>query len=348
MRGARGFTLVEMMVAIAVFVVVTMGAFVFAKSQMRARKQTQQLLDTEQNARVALDSIRLDLQASGLGVGYALDGVYAGLTFGAFGPFRANDFDHGDGVRFSDDLRVRGATGPVRTIARYDGPLVNGAMEVCAGGGFEVGEDVLLVSESYRDARAVRLTGVGAPIACTEGQCTVNCQQLTFTDASATFETDGNARFASYVGGSAFRGFFEVTYFVEWIGETPGLYRSTIPCATRAACAIADNLLGEGVESLQMRVWEQDPAAGERDVTTEPAYVAAGGVDSTNRLRVDIEVIARSRSPEPEAPPERVCSSIRTTSCFPYGGGTDRHRRRKLLTSVELKNSGHMRFQALR
>jgi prepilin-type N-terminal cleavage/methylation domain-containing protein len=350
---ARGFTLVELMVAVAVFVIVSAAAFVFAKSQIVARKQTQQLLDTEQNARVALDSIRLDLQSSGLGVGYSLNGVFSGITMGRFGTFDSNDHVHPN-TEVSDDLRIRGATGPVRTIASYNAPNVNGTMEVCTGGGFQVGDLVLIVTESYTQARAIEIIAPGPtppPLnPCTESDCISGCDVLNFIDRSARYETDGNARFASYQGGSAFRGFVDVTYFVEWNGTEPALYRGE-QCASRAACAIPDNLLGEGVESLQARIFELDPAAAApTDVTADPTYAAAGGVDSLNRLRVDVEVIARSRTPEPDAPLSKECSAINTTlptACYPQGA-PDRFRRRKLMTSVELKNSGHMRFQALR
>lgn len=353
-KTSRGFTMLEVMVAIGVFVIVTAAAFVFARSQIRMRKQTQLLLDTEQNARVALDSIRFDLQTSGLGVGYTLGAVFSGVTMGPFGPFESNEHSHAPLAFTSDDLRIRGATGPVRTISEYFAPNITGSMQICAGGGFRSGDIVLIVSESYADARAITLSADPLPEACGEGYCETGCERATFTDASATYETDGNARFASYQGGSAFKGFLDVTYFIEWNGTTPALYRAEGPCATRAVCANQqNNLLGEGVESLQVRVLELDPAvAAPRDVTTDPSYndpTLGGGVKSENRVRVDVEVIAQSRAEESDAPPNRICSTINPALCFPALGGTpDRFRRRKLMTSVELKNSGHMRFQALR
>lgn len=353
-----GFTLLEAIIAIGLFTIVSSAVFIFARTQIRARKQTQHLLDTEQNARVALDAIRADVQSSGLGVGYAAGGAFLGVTMGPFGPpaaplgtFESNNFVHAGG-QVSDDLRVRGALGPARTIAAYDAPLPSGSMEVCAGGGFQPGDEVLLVSESYQDARVVTLSAVSGT-ACSDGQCVGpgGCELLSFSDASGVFETDPNARFASYLGGTALRGFIDVTYFVEWNGAVPGLYRAEGACASRAACAIPDNLLGEGVESLQVRVLEHDPASAiALDQTSNATYrdPIAGGVTSTNRVRLEVEVVARSRSEESETPEGASCSTIDPTVCFPLGGGKDRHRRRKLMTSIELKNSGHMRFSALR
>lgn len=358
-RSRRGFTLVELVVAVGVFVTVSAAAFVFARSQIVARKQTQHLLDTEQNVRVALDSIRFDLQSSGLGTGYALNGVFSGLAMGPFGPFLSNDRAipaHGP----TDDLRIRGALGPVRTINAYTPGQENGTMEVCAGGGFEPDDVVLILSESYAEARAVNITARTRDVPCNlaEGECIGNgrrCDRLTFEDNSALFETDGNARFAAYQGGSAFRGYIDVTYFVEMTPAGPGLFRADRndgDCPTRAACATPENLLGEGVESLQAQIWELDPeGTTPDDVTARAEYinpVTGGGVSSTNRVRVDIEVIARSRTEEADAPLSKECSAI-SGACYPRSPEPpDRYRRRKMMTSVELKNSGHMRFQALR
>lgn len=343
-----------MMVAIGVFVIVTAAVFLLARGQIRARKQTQYLLDTEQNARVALDSLRTDLQTSGLGIGYSAGGVFLGIQLGPFGAgaaFDSNDFVHAGGQR-SDDVRLRGATGPARTIAAYDAPAASGTLEVCAGGGFTASDVVLLVSQSYADARAVEVTNVTAA-ACSDGQCVGagGCEQVDYVDASGTFESDPSARFANYLGGTAFRGYYDATYFVQWNGATPGLYRAEGACASRAACATAANLLGEGVESLQVRVLEEDPASATPvDQTANPTYrsALAGGITTENRVRVDVEIIARSRTEEPETPPSRLCSVLAPAECYPLGGGTDHFRRRKLQTSVALKNSGHMRFQALR
>lgn len=360
-RSSRGFTLVELVVALGVFVAVSAAAFVFARSQIVARKQTQHLLDTEQNVRVALDSIRFDLQSSGLGTGYALTGVFSGLTMGPFNEFNSNDrlIDLSPVDRVpTDDLRIRGALGPVRTINAYTPGQENGTMEVCGGGGFEARDVVLILSESYAEARAVTIDAVRAGRACTvaEGECIGNdglCDQLDFRDNSALFASDGNARFAAYQGGSAFRGYIDVTYFVAVTPTGPNLYRadrSDGDCPTIAACVDARNVLGEGVESLQAQIWELDPErTAPEDVTGLPAYinpVTGGGVTNTNRVRVDIEVIARSRTEEADAPLSKECSAI-SGACYPVGA-PDRFRRRKMMTSVELKNSGHMRFQALR
>lgn len=369
----RGFTLVEVMVAVGVFVIITAGAFMFAQQQIRTRKQTEYVLDTEQNARVTLDAIRRDLQLAGLGMGYGADGVFSGVILGVFGggQFNSDNFNHG--ATISDDLRIRGASGPARSIATYNAPAP-GNFEIC-GGAFpewtvpQPSELAVMVDEAYTVSRVIEITAVNLGVACTDSQCLSPaagglCDRISFINRGDLFQTDASANTANYSGGTLFRGFFDVLYFVQFGPTGPDLFRVDLsrdlagallavgapsPCfGGRGLCAVNGNLMGEGVESLHFRIIEQRPPTTPPPwaVDNTAAFTAAGGIDNDNRIRIDVEVIARSRTQEAEAPPGQICSSVAIGTCFPPAG-TDRFRRRVLSSSVELKNSGHMQFGVL-
>ncbi|MBK6690153.1 MAG: prepilin-type N-terminal cleavage/methylation domain-containing protein [Deltaproteobacteria bacterium] len=369
----RGFTLVEVMVAVGIFVIITAGAFMFAQQQIRTRKQTEYVLDTEQNARVTIDAIRRDLQLAGLGSGYRADGTFSGLDLGVFGggQFNSSDFNHGASV--SDDLRIRGAYGPARSIATYDAPAP-GNFEVC-GGAFpewvapQPNELAVMVDEAYTVSRVIEITNVNVGVGCTDSQCLSPaagglCDRITFINRGDLFQTDGSALNANYSGGTLFRGFFDALYFVQFAADGPDLFRVDLtrdlagailavgapsPCfGGRGICAVNGNLMGEGVESVHFRVIEQRPPTFPPPLAVDNtvAFTAAGGIDNANRIRIDVEVIARSRTQEVEGVSGQVCSSIAPGVCFP-AVGTDRFRRRVLSSSVELKNTGHMQFGVL-
>jgi prepilin-type N-terminal cleavage/methylation domain-containing protein len=384
----RGFTLVEVLIAVAIFVTVTAGAFAFASQQMKTRKLTEFALDTEQNARVVMDSLRQDLQLAGLGMGYLPDGNFSGVTLGGIDPagtqFRSTDFVMGAAV--SDDIRIRGTVGPSRSVATYD-PAA-GQFEIC-GGAFpewavvgQPAELAVLVSESYADARVIEITNVNLGIPCTDSQCLATptgyavgstCDRITYIDRSDVYATDAAANGANYSGGTLFRNFFDSLYFVNWAGGVPSVFKADLTrdaagtllpsgtppiCwASRATCATNNNLLGENVESLQMRLWYllgptdppkiPNPAGEPRDlINFTNGYAAAGAINNRNRVRVDVEVIARARAEERAQVRDRVCSSLNPASCFP-AVGFDFFKRRVQATTVELKNTGAMSFGAL-
>lgn len=351
---AAGFTLIELLVAVAVGGIITVTMFAFGAQQIKSRAVTELRLETEQNGRVAMDSMRRDLQMAGLGTGYGPDGRFLGLVLGTFGPFESNDHDHG-GNDFTDDLRIRGAEGPVRTIIEDLDPS-DGAVEVCSSdGAFEVGRLALLVDENFFHGRAVEITGVAAQT-CAGGTCegTGNaCERVSFVDRSPVYSTDPGASVASYAGGSLFHDYHDVVYFVDKTGTVPLLYRAAWPCgpgptpASRGACATPQNLLAEGVESLQLRVLELTAPGTFTDVTGDAGYLSAGGVTTENRLRVELELVTRSRMEKENASPNRTCSRIRPASCYP-DVDRDRFTRQLLHGAVELKNSGMMRFTASR
>lgn len=366
----RGFTLVEVMVSVGIFAIVTAGAFMFAQQQLRTRKQTEFVLEAEQNARISMDAIRLDLQVAGLGTGYRADGNFSGLDLGNFGGglFASNDYNHGAAI--SDDIRIRGAAGVARTIATYNAPAP-ATMEVCSGGFPEwvvpqPPELAVIVDEAYTTSRVIQINGVAMGIACTDSDCvgTGSCDLITFTHRGDLFQTDGGALNANYAAGTLFRGYFDHLYFIQWGGGGPSLFRADMttdlvgailpfgapsPClGGRGICAVNNNLIGEGVESVQMRLMEQLPptAPAPWSIDSTNAFTAASGINNSNRVRVDIEVIARSRTQEVEAPKGQVCSVLAAGSCFPPAG-VDSFRRRVFSSSIEIKNSGHMQFGVL-
>src|SRR2546426_12222934 len=65
MKRQRGFSLIEMMVAVAIFVVITGAAFSLLDNSQRRYTSEAQLLDSFQGARFGYDQMSLDIHSAG-------------------------------------------------------------------------------------------------------------------------------------------------------------------------------------------------------------------------------------------------------------------------------------------
>lgn len=342
-----GFTLLEMVVGAGVSMVVCAAAFAFAQHETRVLGLTTNSIDMNQSNRTMIDYLSEDLRHAGAGVGYRTDGTFGGLLLGSYTV---------DGVAFSaqasrvnipnnstmltDDLGMVIADGARSTIANYS---IAGNGQICANSGLTVGELAVLRSEDALAARTVRIDGLSAGT-CSTGTCVGGCQNFTWS-ATGGFSSDTVAAQASYLGGELAGGLKSVVWFVVGTNgaSIPGgsLRRAvfdgrTVTCTARNnTCGV---LMSENIDTLQFQVWRWDTTAATwRNVT-------AGPLDTRDRLRVDIELVARARV-EVDRNIAPVALRLEAGQCVPNCSVRDKYERRVLRSSVEIRNSGRMRIR---
>ncbi|HXK08003.1 MAG TPA: prepilin-type N-terminal cleavage/methylation domain-containing protein, partial [Vicinamibacteria bacterium] len=67
-RGERGFTLVELLVAITITLVVSASIYGLLSAGQNAFRREPSLADRQQNIRIAMDSIARDIDNAGIGM----------------------------------------------------------------------------------------------------------------------------------------------------------------------------------------------------------------------------------------------------------------------------------------
>ncbi len=345
MRSTRGYTLMEMIVATGVGSLLTMTAVGFATNQTQALGVTNDQLELSQAARSALTRLKADLRMAGAGVGYNAAGQFAGLELGEFtrGTAVFDSTNHlialGRGTTITDDIGISSANGDYATIAAYS---PSGAGQLCAGQDIEEDDLLLFRSEDGLSARTMRISGL-TPARCVLGQCSQGCEAFGWSADDAYLSGD-DAMVASYAGGEAASGFKQLTWFVESTDPNdPGVGRLR---RADGICDSRDHTCGdvmlENVESVQVRVYQRT-RSGWIDRTELGARVS-----DRSRIRVDVELVIRSRHDRSKRALPAVEASLEPQLCFPACGTQDHHYRHIVRTTVEIKNSGRLQFKRRR
>ena len=339
----RGFTLIEVMVSLAIGAFIAVASLTLTGEQLRVLDLTESRVSMSQEGRSAMELIAKDVRSAGLGVGYQADGTFAGLRRGVFSvaggaSFQADDFDVGNGL-LTDDLGLRFTRGDVRTISDYN----QGTGQVCAGGMFSEDELVLLMSRNGRTANSARILSAN-PDAGVGTVCVDGCETFTFVWDS-TYSTDAGAQTATYDEGELFGDFQEVVYFAtpDPVSGLSTLRRARIdtsePCTSRSAdCGV---VVGVNIEAIQTRLWMFDEASqGWTDVTTD------GDITEVTQLRLDVELVMRADSAS-DARERPVASALENGLCYPAGcGGEGDGRLRQILrSSIDIRNAGRMQIR---
>lgn len=334
----RGFTLLELLIGTSMGAVITLAAVGFVSQQTRAIGATTELIEVSESSRFGLDRLTADLRMAGVGVGYTEAGTFGGLATGSFqvgtAAFTSNNHTLANG-RPADDLGILVALGGRATIARYDDA---GIAELCRGSGFRADERVVFASEDGLTARSVRIDSI-TPTTCMGDECVGGCDLVMFS-ADDTYTSGPSALTTHYAGGTASGDLHWVTWFIDDSDGTPRLRRAEGPCDARGpGCG---EVVADFVETLQVRRWVWSEGAWS-DVSTNVAATDSGG-----RLRVDVELVLRAEDTGGGLS-ERVTSALEADLCFPAcTGPTDGFVRRRVATSVEIKNSGRGSYRRQR
>lgn len=342
---SRGFTLIELMVAVAISSFLVAAAFALVSHEVRLMGVSDQTLQLTQSTRLALNLISEDLRLAGAGVGYTEGGEFAGIELGSFtrggATFESNNraIDLPSGASISDDLGLLYANGNAATIEGYSSA---GVLRLCkppeGNDLFETEEIVLIRSEDGLAARTVEITSAGVDSGCTDSNCLSGCVVYNFSP-DTSFESGTGVANVNFSGGSAVGGFRRVTYFLETSDPNDPrrghLRRVEGDCG--ALDATCGQRLAENFESMQIRIFQRVDGAWV-DITD-----TGSRPENFDRIRVDLELIARSRT-QGDSNMDGVLAALEPDLCFPACGEQDRFKRRVMRVSVEVKNSGRVRF----
>ncbi|MCB9654765.1 MAG: prepilin-type N-terminal cleavage/methylation domain-containing protein [Deltaproteobacteria bacterium] len=339
----RGYTLIEVIVSMAIGLFVVAAAVSLVTMQTRVQGDTTSRIDMNMSANVGLTLLKNDIEHAGLGLGYASDGRFPGIRRGTFqvrggAEFESNDFSLSlteGGERPTDDLGILYTEGDFRTIAHFASSFA----EICAGAALEAGDSAVLMSQGYVYAHTVSITSIG-PTTCTSGQCVEGCDTITWTN-DPTFVSDDSAPSASYSGGELAARFKEVVWFVTADADGAGVLRRAA-VTENETCAARDEtcgaLMAHDVETLQVRVLQWSPASmAWEDRTTETS------ITDRDRVRIDVELVLRSRTPD-QREHDPVSLDLESGRCVPDGCQRDHYARQAVRLSVEVRNSGRMQM----
>jgi hypothetical protein len=284
----RGLTLLELMVGVFIALFLTTAAVVFARHETRLLGYSNEQVDMQHQSRAAIDTLTLDLQSAGGGVGYAANGNYLGLRMGPFTVPGGAGFNQNGGVttltlRQADDGGGEAGAAyaaPTRdlailfadighvTVANYE---AGGTGELCdRTNRLPDGEDILSVirDASRLTGRSVIMRITGNAGVCTYGQCAPivgnlgsGCRTFTWTDDPENiFPDDVAATTVNYTGGQLAIGLKEIVWFVN--NERPPydhladlrrvVFDGTTDCNDRATCGSEQAFQ---VETLQWQLW---------------------------------------------------------------------------------------------
>src|SRR5688500_9341474 len=149
-RRERAFTLIELMIGMALGLFLVAAAVTFTSHQSRWLGFTASRIDVDQSGRTALEILAEDLRHAGLGVGYNGSEEFAGIRLGTFTVPGGATFDSTDraiasrtGDTVTDDIGILLADEGVATIAEFSGA----AGQICNVGGFDTDDIVTMISE---------------------------------------------------------------------------------------------------------------------------------------------------------------------------------------------------------
>ncbi|MBX2813263.1 MAG: prepilin-type N-terminal cleavage/methylation domain-containing protein [Myxococcales bacterium] len=347
MYPVRGFTLLEMMVSVAIGTAITMSALVLTADMQRYSHRHMGELGSSQRLRDALELLSHDIRHAGVGVGYSEAAVFDGMVLGSIQTTGGASFQTDnrsistvDGQLMTDDFILRLAEGERRTILY----LESGSGLICDGLEFGDNELVVVTARNGRGARTLRIQGSSSS-ACTRGFCMDGCQQISYTEDEA-YRSDASAVGRTFAAGDIFRSYETVVWFVAPDDDGyPSLRRATD--SALASCTQPNTRCGsevaDGIEVVQYTIWRLDDDSNQW-VQLPKSQV----IDTYDRLRVDLEMIARARSNPKFGAVQVQRSQLEPSLCVPEGceaNATDQSPRVTLRTTIEVKNAGYLQIQ---
>lgn len=245
-RVSGGFTIVELLVAIVIGSIITISVVSMFVTQTRSLALNEDLVDLEQNLRVAMDMMHRDIRMAGAYSRAAFPAFVIGaIDYDADG---APDFNSEGGGTNPDAIMLQYSPDPGLSIKIYNGAAAN--MQVCRPSGMTAGQIIAgSSSDTPPETRTIEVTSVG-PVSCPgEGCPGNNCDKINFSPGGSFFNTPGGMG-ADYESGRLWGNIQTLTFFVSFDANGDGT--SDDPALMRVLNRGMPAIVAFGVNNLQI------------------------------------------------------------------------------------------------
>lgn len=248
MSGAmRGFSLVELLVAMVVSGIIMLGVVAVFGNQTRATALQEDYAALEQNLRAAMDFLHRDARMAGA---YSKDAL-APFTIGAidYDADGTDDVDSdGGGPSNPDAIQIRYSPDPGMQIVVYSGSSAN--MRVCSPSGMTDGQILLLSSNDDPPlVRSIEVTAVGGVSCPGEGCPGNNCDRINFSPGPAVLNSPGGLG-GAYEDGRIWDKLETITYFQT--DDADGNGTADDPALMRVRNLEAPAIVAYGITNVQV------------------------------------------------------------------------------------------------
>lgn len=141
-RNSQGFSLIELMVALALTTVVVISVFSVMFGSQKATERVTKLVENRQNSRAALQLLERDIRMAGSGWGRTVaQGVYGGATIGV----RGVTTGYGGALAANDTLQIMGGWDAATTL-RLPLVLQTDVVKLTSATGFATGDFMVVTN----------------------------------------------------------------------------------------------------------------------------------------------------------------------------------------------------------
>ncbi len=208
-RRARGFTLMEIMIAMALTAIVSASVLAIVRTQLQTFEMQDQLVRTQQNTRAGMDFVENIVRRACGGISSGWLYVYTpgfASTAGNIPCLRVYDGATVSGATFSptaptsssDALEVVYATGTMTALTKHTNVFTTTPqIDVVDTCGFSVGDYVLLTDKDYGNPALFHVSAVPTAATCPNAG-TLSLDTVSTAPSAATMPT-----MTDYVNGSA-------------------------------------------------------------------------------------------------------------------------------------------------
>jgi len=245
----QGFTLLELLIVLAISSVVATAVYKTYRSQQQASIIVSELAGADQNLRAASLVVHRDARMAGYGLKdfLALPAFRVGAitNIDTDGDGNADDTintNNDSNYAGADAIFIRFLQSTGIEIAKYQGAASN--MRVCAPCGFNVGDILFVITADEENYRTLEVTLVGQ---VGETLCTGDADKINFSPGLSNMNYPGGLG-ADYTGGTAYK-IVERCYFIRPDGDGDGVQDD--PCLMFADNYADPVVFAENIEDLQ-------------------------------------------------------------------------------------------------
>lgn len=330
-KAQRGFTLVEVLIAMALATLVGLAGYVVFSSTNFSYKVEQDVVEAQQNLRVAMDRLARDLRHAGFGLPTPPE-VLPTLTFGSYS--FSSPITYTNSSTAPDSITILGIGYEAATlVGSASGQNAGGSTTLC------VSSDSAFAPNGSLDSRR-KYINIGGSV----------YRELT----SASGASCGGSGKSLGLALALDRAYPDTTPVYIIYAVTYSISTTVTGCSTSNPCLVMKDhsgLLGSTDEQIVAENIEDMQFAYGVDVSPYDGIIDSGGSygsddfvdtpsDSTSIIAVRASIVARTRNEDPRGKKEfhPFCLEDRAGDSSCTGASADGYRRRRLTRIVKLRN----------